>query len=251
MKKSIIAILIITMLLAACGGGKETDKKAATDNSADTSTETKTKDTDATADDKKDKTDEGAADGKLEGEELIKSVKVQAPEHLYIEYSLTTMGNTTSGIYYIDAPKMRSEMEMVGQKHVIIDDGKDTYVYVDGTKQGMVSKSDAEGRMTDFLDVSLEDIVSENNQLRVAKVVDLDGKEAVYVETGNKNGEQEVIGKFWFSTKYGIILKMDMAVDDKITAEFLVTKIDADKEMGDSLFTPPAEVEFIEGVDVD
>lgn len=70
------------------------------------------------------------------------------------------------------------------------------------------------------------------------EIEQLDGNRVVYVEA-NGVFDDTCLAKIWFSTQFLITLKSELSCNGEVTLSQTVTNFEPNKQIDDSIFTPP------------
>lgn len=231
MKKKIVILLSILfiLLLAGCSGEQDTQSTTTAEE----------------------------VDTNLSGIELVKSLKLEIPENLIIEKETTGMeGMNSSSKTYSKGDNIRTEIESPEfGKQIMIYNAKEgkTYQYQDGQATGYVfmdsdADDDAIDEMMDSdLVPSYPDLLDDDEfENMTARNDVLDGEEVIYIETTESDEAGQYQVSMWLSKKYSTVLKYEMLQDGNLIMSSKVTHIEADTDIDDALFDPPATVQFVD-----
>ncbi len=265
MKKA-IALLIIALLVltvSACGpkSGDTAEPSPAGENTpvssepgapeASTTTET-ANDSEPQAEDVA-SFDESLTDGELIAS--LSSLPSEMPKNLMLETESDAYGMSTKTVTYYSGENLRIESQTEAGTNIMIynaDEGA-TYQYVQGQTMGTVMY---DGEDEDYYDdedygdmgmnaeaEDFPDILSDYGDNITARIETLNGEKVIYIEVLTNEDGLDATMKMWYSTKYVVPLKTEMVSGGEVVFSSVVTKIDASK-LDDSIFTPPADVEF-------
>lgn len=198
-------------------------------------------------------------DSSLEGIELLKSISGERPKKMKMIMDMTTMGMTTSSTLYYDGNNSRTEslVEGVGTSVQIYNaDKEEMYNYVEGTGEGIrvsgmdVKSFEEAGSIMD-LDVKFSELKEEAPDNFIARVEKLDAEEVVYLEATESDEEMgDVLVKMWYSVKYNIPLKYEVAMGQQQLMSLSVVEIEKDIKIDENMFVAPSDVIF-QDVDID
>ncbi len=197
--------------------------------------------------------DESLTDGELIAS--LASLPSEMPKNLMLETESDAYGMSTKTVTYYNGENFRIESQTEAGTSIMIynaDEGA-TYQYMQGQTTGTVMYDgededyyDDEGYGDIGIDAEAEDfsdILSDYGDNITARIETLNGEKVIYIEVLASEDGLDTTMKMWYSTKYVVPLKTEMVADGKVVLSSVVTKIDASK-LDDSIFTPPAGVEF-------
>ena len=258
MKKRVLILLIVVALMAffvGCGNKEDTTPQPQ-QQQENTSEDNAAQSEEATGEAQPQEQEEQGFDKTLTGMDLLKSLKNQAPKTLYLESETSlAAGGAMKHVTYMKGEFSRIEMEVAGQKSIVIYNANEgaTYQYVEGEKEG-VKISDGEemeggmlGDMAMGMDMEMPDIQELETLFgddAVARVEMLDGHEVVYVEINMSEEGMEMTMKMWYSTEYHVPMKYEMLMGETSFMTYKVTKLEVNEKLDDGLFTPPSDIEF-------
>ena len=174
------------------------------------------------------------------------TVPTDLPETVYLEYAYsgTEIPEQTMRVYY-KLPDVRVEMSAYGTENVVIYNTAmgETYTYMTGNPMGMRAVFDAEEGVDLGMPVDLEPsslIPDENTQ--ATSVTLPNGEKALYMEMTDGTATQ----KMWFHPEYALVLRVEIYENGALTVTFEVTSLEINPNFDQSLFEPPADIQFID-----
>ena len=272
MKKRSMAlaiILILSFMLVACGENTNStvannhnneeilEDNVAEENDSEDSTEQEEETEVEEVMEDVEEDEEISLDQGLTGFDLLASIgEATAPSKLVMTSESTMMGAKTITKTYTEGDKTRSEVMMDGFGTMItisLNNGEEIYSWEDGATEGTkivgmsVEEAAEFGYMSDDSELFAE-ITDESSPDLTARVDVLNGEEVIYIEGKESDGDAGEVDIFmWYSVKYATPLKYEMYMGgEEPVASYIVTDIDKKMNIDNSMFTPPAEVNFTE-----
>jgi|LGOV01.1.fsa_nt_gb outer membrane lipoprotein-sorting protein len=193
-------------------------------------------------------------DTNLTGIELLESLKLEIPESLIMETeTIGVEGMNSKSKTCLKGDNMRMEIESpeLGKNITIYNanEGK-TYQYQDGESTGYVfldSETDDDEIDESEMMPSYADVIDETvSQDIIARNEVLDGEDVIYIETTEVDESGNIESSMWLSKKYGTMLKYELVQNGEVIMSSKVTHIEANVNIDDALFNPPANVEFVD-----
>lgn len=249
MKKQLIIILVVLMMLFACVGCSNNAPAQPADAPQSAASEGNDKDDETTADEQP---DEQKIDTNLSGLELLKSIEYKIPDSLIMETeTVMADGSKSTTKTYQKGEFSRMESSSSYGDSVIIynpDEGN-TYQFNIGQAEGVVIPDGEEtmmdmGEDEDMSAPDLSDFIDSTSEGVEARIETLDGHEVIYVESMTDDEDGSYNTKMWFSTEYSVPLKYEIEMNGQIIVAYTVTNIQFNVSVDDSLFVPPADVNF-------
>ncbi len=234
MKKLLILLvsLVLVFGFSACGGSDSQTADSVGQNDSATNE------------------DESTVDKSLTGKALLESLQAPEPGDFMTVTETSGMGIKNTLTMYYSGENFRTESEVEGMKQIVIynaEEGK-TYQYTEGQLQGVVLSDDMSDDMgMEEEDLDVEGILDNPTDDVIAKVETLDGHEVIHIETTEEDEDMGMAKvSIWYSEEYGIPLKYEVTSNGQVIMSSYVTKIEALSALDGDLFTPPADVQFME-----
>ncbi len=250
MKKYLIlfvAIILTACLIVGCSSNNSTDQTSTDD--VQTTSDTQTTSTAAA--------NQSGIDKSLTGTDLLNSISITMPNSYLIEYQVNMAGISSDVITYVKGESMRMEatVPIANTSAITIYNASEgaTYQYTEGSSVGTVFYDDESDGSTDSENLNNEeslanfsDITGVLGEDAIARIEELDGKEVIYIETTGLADDDSSLAKMWFSTETGIPLKTEISLNGEVLMTQKVTNYDPNKQIDDSMFTPPNNITFSE-----
>ncbi len=170
-----------------------------------------------------------------------------------VESNIYSAGIYSSRITYVKGKSMRmEETTSPTEKEVMIYNAAQgaTYHYYVGSDTGSVSYNTSQDKDIDIWNYYSQYVLSfgdfpyalEEKDLTF-KIEQLDGNRVVYIEV-NGLDDGSYFGKLWFSTQFLIPLKSETSRNGKVVCSQTVTNFEPNKQIDNSMFTPPNNIDF-------
>lgn len=249
MKKYLIlfvTIILTACLMIGCSPDNTTDQTNSTNDAQPTGGIQTT--SDAVAD---------PIDKSLTGADLLNSISITMPNSYMVKYEVEVAGMSSDVITYVKGESMRMEatVSIANTTATTIYNASEgaTYQYTDGSSVGTVIYDEEDSESTDAENIDNEqnlanfsDITAALGEDTIARIEELDGQEVVYIETSGLTEDDSSLAKMWFSTETGIPLKTEISLNGEVMMTQKVTDYDPNKQIDDSMFTPPDNITFSE-----
>lgn len=244
MKKlmSIFLVLILMLSFAGCGGsenGGNDDNKDNKDNKGNTPQMTE-----------------------AESLELLRNAfkDFKRPDSFEVKGKMLFVGSKTDKhsskkkdeesdiVNYVDGKNKRSEASIFDDTFIQIrnEDEKVIYKYFTSQKTGkkeVIKDEDLVGSNGMQYDVNNDEYWK---GLKIAKMDTFLNEEIVYLELEQETGEETkelALSKIWYSTKYGIPLKEEHYLDNKLVFKVEITSITEGGDYSDKM-VPPSDIKW-------
>lgn len=191
------------------------------------------------------------------GLKLLQGLVAREYQTLLVENELYgEKGLVASTVVYYKGVNMRTETTVPNQqKYVMIVRGEEgfTYQYTEGIDKGIKVRHEGIAEMISpemepGMELpDLDEIRSKYNEKMVVREEELNGQKVIYVEFSEMGDVlNQVMVKLWFLQENGYPIRQEMFSDGKLLMRSEVTRLEMDAPMEDSLFEPPATIDFIE-----
>ncbi|MDP3387822.1 MAG: hypothetical protein Q8S24_11345 [Eubacteriales bacterium] len=185
----------------------------------------------------------------LEGFELLETINYTMPDSYVMETTISMSDMTSIMTTYFKGGSQRTENMNMGIKSISIYDADEgmTYMYNEGDSTGFMSSDDVyhgeESAVVDWEGTSLADAFADQPVVE-AKIVTINGKEAVYMELKNTYEGYNQVTRFWYSVAYPILYRYEIEDSGTIIVTGETTKFEINVPLDDSLFEKPEGIEF-------